>query len=356
MLSRLNRLIETVDNGIEDFQFSEAAMALYHFVWREFCDWYIEFSKSTLNGDDEAAKCTTYACLAWGLDVILRLLHPFMPFITEEIWQMLPMPREELSICVAPFPKPDSRYLDEASELEMGIVMAFVEAVRSIRGENNIPPSTKVRAIAQTDDIEKRALLEKQSSMVALLAGLSELDIQPLGEKPKCAGVDFCMGMEVFIPLEGVVDLEEERLRVQREISKTEKDLSGLLKKLENPNFVARAPKEVIEKDKARIEELQAKLQKMSEHLQRISLDEEDTTPKTLPQETLPQETPPRKTMPRKTRRQKPLPQKAKAVSPKTKTMPSKKKAKPKKALPEKTKMEQPKQSASKSHKKPVRK
>jgi valyl-tRNA synthetase len=271
MLSRLNRLVETVDNGIEAFNFSEAAMALYHFVWREFCDWYIELSKSTLSGSDNSAKQATCACLAWGLDVVLRLLHPFMPFITEEIWQMLPIRREEPSICVAPFPKPEGRYLDEAAELEMGVVMALVEAVRSIRGENNIPPSAKVQTIVQTDDLEKRALLEKQSSVVVLLAGLSRLGIQPLGEKPKCAGAAFCMGMEVFVPLEGVVDLQEERLRIQKEMYKAENDLGGLLKKLENPHFVERAPQEVIEKDKARIEELQAKLKKMGEHLQRIS-------------------------------------------------------------------------------------
>ncbi|MCL2625243.1 MAG: valine--tRNA ligase [Cystobacterineae bacterium] len=278
MLSRLNRLIKTVDEGIENFQFSETAMALYHFVWRGFCDWYIEFSKGIFSGDDEAAKRTTRACLAWGLEVVLRLLHPFMPFITEEIWQMLPMRHEAPSICVAPFPQADSGYLNEPLELEMGIVMAFVEAVRSIRGENNIPPSKKIQAIVQSDHAETRALLEKQSSVLVLLAGLSELSIQPMGDKPKCAGVDFCMGMEVFIPLEGVVDLQEERLRIQREMSKAEKDLGGLLKKLENPNFVARAPQEVLEKDKTRIEELQDKLQKMSEHLQRISPSETEVS------------------------------------------------------------------------------
>jgi len=275
MLSRLNRLIETVDNGIENFHFSEVAMALYHFAWREFCDWYIEFSKSTLGGDDASAKRATCACLAWGLDLLLRLLHPFMPFITEEIWQMLPMRREEASLCVAPFPKPDSRYVDEAAELEMNVVMALVEAVRSIRGENNIPPSTKIRAIVQTDDLAKRVLLEKQSSLVALLAGLFQLSVQPLGEKPKCAGVDFCMGMEVFVPLEGIVNFQEERLRIQKEMSKIEEDLIGLFRKLENPQFVERAPQEVVEKDKARIEELRVKLKKMGEHLQRLFGEEE---------------------------------------------------------------------------------
>jgi len=285
MLSRLNRLIEVVDNGIERFEFSEVAMALYHFVWREFCDWYIEFSKTTLHGDDASAKRATCACLAWALDVVLRLLHPFMPFITEEIWQMLPMRREEVSICVAPFPEVDSRRMDEAAEFEMGLVMALVEALRSIRGENNIPPSAKVQAMVQTDDLEKRALLEAHAPMVVLLAGLSELSLQPLGEKPKCAGADFCQGMELFIPLEGVVDLQEERLRIGREMSKTQKDLSGLLKKLENPQFAERAPREVVEKDKARIEELQAKLKKMEEHVQRISLEKAAVAHATPPAE-----------------------------------------------------------------------
>ncbi|MHB8877009.1 MAG: valine--tRNA ligase [Myxococcaceae bacterium] len=271
ILARLDRAIRGTNEALAAFQFSDAASTLYQFLWGEFCDWYIELSKGALYGTDETAKASTRAVLVYCLDQILRLLHPFMPFITEEIWQKLPMDRPAESVMIAPYPETDRRLEDPAAEREMGPVIAAIDGIRTIRGESNLPPATRVQAIVQSPDEGIRDTLERWRGYLMPLAGLSGVSIGPPGKKPAQSAAYVGERLEIFVPLAGVIDLAEERTRLAKEIARSEQELSSLEKKLSNPNFVARAPADVVEKDRARVAELGAKKTKLAENLRRIA-------------------------------------------------------------------------------------
>ncbi|HZI09203.1 MAG TPA: class I tRNA ligase family protein, partial [Myxococcus sp.] len=271
ILSRLQRATTDTRAALEVYGFAEAASTLYQFLWAELCDWYIELAKGSLYGEDPAAKDTTRAVLVYCLDRILRLLHPFMPFITEEIWQKLPMSRPVDSIMIAPYPEPDAALLDEAAEGEMAPVIAAIEGLRTIRGESNLPPATKVKAVVQSPDARTRELLERWRGYLMPLAGLSEVTVGAPGAKPPQAAAYVGANLEIYVPLAGLVDLDAERERLKKEIARAEQEIAGMLRKLDNPNFVAKAPPDVVEKDRARVEELKERKAKLQDHLQRIA-------------------------------------------------------------------------------------
>ncbi|RKH05601.1 valine--tRNA ligase [Corallococcus carmarthensis] len=271
ILSRLQKATQETHASLEAFGFAEAASTLYQFLWAEFCDWYIELAKGSLYGDDAEAKDTTRAVLVTCLDRILRLMHPFMPFITEEIWQKLPMSRPTESICIAAYPQLETAWVDAAAESEMAPVIAAIEGVRTLRGESNLPPSAKVKAVVQSPDATTRELLERWRAYLMPLAGLSEVVVGPPGAKPPQAAAFVSGNLEIYVPLAGLVDLDAERDRLKKEIARSEQELASLQRKLDNPNFVARAPPDVVEKDKARVAELQERSVKLQDHLQRIA-------------------------------------------------------------------------------------
>jgi valyl-tRNA synthetase len=271
ILARLNKVMREVGRALSEFQFSEAASALYQFLWHEFCDWYIELSKGALYGEDAEPKHSTRAVLVFCLDHILRLLHPFMPFITEEIWQRLPLVRSVDSIMIAPFPTPDDRLMDPEAEQEMAPLIEVIEGIRNLRGENNLPPSAKVPALIMSADPRIRQTLQKWSRYLVPLAGLGSLEVRESGPRPAQAAPFVGSTMEIFIPLAGLIDVKEERGRLSKEIARVTADLEGLSRKLDNPNFVSKAPAEVVEKDRARMKELQLKKAKLQEHLGRMN-------------------------------------------------------------------------------------
>ncbi|HEY0092883.1 MAG TPA: valine--tRNA ligase, partial [Archangium sp.] len=263
ILSRLQRATVETHKALEAYNFGEAASTLYQFLWAEFCDWYIELSKGALYGEDAKAKDNTRAVLVFCLDRILRLLHPFMPFITEEIWQKLPMARAVDSIMIAPFPQPDASLEDAAAEAEMGPVITAIEGLRNIRGESNLPPSARITAYVQSADARTRELLERWRGDVTRLAGLGELHIAAPGAKPPLSAAFVSAQMEIFVPLAGLIDVDAERERLGKEITRSEQEVGGIQRKLDNPNFVAKAPPDVVEKDRARVEELEARVTKL---------------------------------------------------------------------------------------------
>ncbi len=278
ILSRLNRAIEDTHRGLESYQFAEAASTLYQFLWREFCDWYIELAKGSLYGTDEQAKDTTRAVLVYCLDRILRLLHPFMPFITEEIWQKLPMARSVESIMIAPYPAPESALNDEAAESEMGPLIMAIEGLRTIRGETDLSPAVKITAQIQTANETTRRSLLKWKSYLMPLAGLAEVTVVAPGPKPRQAAAHVEKDLEIYVPLAGLVDLDAERIRLTKELAKIDGDLAQIRKKLDNPSFVQRAPPDVVEKDRARMAELAGRHEKLSQNLKRIE-PEDDMSP-----------------------------------------------------------------------------
>ncbi|HVE85007.1 MAG TPA: class I tRNA ligase family protein, partial [Myxococcales bacterium] len=271
ILSRLNRAIRETRSQLEALELSAAASTLYQFLWRELCDWYIELAKGPLYGDDEGKKRATRGVLVLALDRVLRLLHPFMPFITEEIWQKLPMDRPVASIMIAPFPGSEAWMDDPAAEAEMAPVAAAIEGLRTIRGEADLPPQTRLTAQAQVADPKTREALHRWKSYVLPLAGLSELEVGPPGPKPAQSAAHVTDQMEIYVPLAGVIDLDAERARLLKEIAKVAADLSAVERKLGNPSFLERAPADVVQKDRDRVEELKARKAKLHEHLQRIA-------------------------------------------------------------------------------------
>jgi valyl-tRNA synthetase len=270
ILSRLDHAVAKTHEALEAMQFAEAAGTLYQFVWGEFCDWYIELAKGSLYGTDPVAKDSTRAVLVFCLDRVLRLLHPFMPFITEEIWQKLPMARPTASICIAPWPKPETALRDEAAEAEMAPVVRAIEGIRTIRGESNLSPAQKLEAVIQSADARSLETLARWKHYLLPLAGLSGVSFSAPGNRPSQAAACVTGDLEIYVPLAGLIDFAEERARVQKEIAKADQEATALGKKLENAGFVARAPAELVQETKARVEELKAKRQKLAEHLERL--------------------------------------------------------------------------------------
>jgi len=271
ILSRLNRAIRETRNQLEALDLAGAASTLYQFVWRELCDWYIEMAKPALYSDDEGRKKATRGVLVMALDRVLRLLHPFTPFITEEIWQKLPVHHTAPSIMTAPYPFAETWLDDPAAEAEMGPVVTAVEGIRTIRGEADLSPQIKITAHVQSASMAVRDTLKIWKGYVLPLAGLSELTVSPPGPKPPQSAAHVAQAMEIYVPLAGVIDLDAERARLLKEIAKADADLTAVQRKLGNPSFVERAPAEVVQKDRERLEELKARKAKLHDHLQRIA-------------------------------------------------------------------------------------
>jgi valyl-tRNA synthetase len=269
ILARLQRAVNETVDALESYRFNDAANAVYHFVWHELCDWYIELAKEALYGEDADEKRGAQAVLTRCLDVSLRLLHPLMPFITEELWQTLQQQvgaRWGESIMVAPYPHEGA--VDEEAEESFGPVIGVVDAIRNIRGEMNVPFKVPLRDV-QVGALAPAALATVREAMARIqrLANLESVTASAEHtQKVPASAVAVGSGFEVRVPLAGVVDMAAENARIAKEMAKIEGDLAGIEKKLQNPSFVERAPKEVVEKDRARAEELKEKRARLEAH------------------------------------------------------------------------------------------
>ena len=250
ILTRLNETIETVTRLSERYEFGEVGRVLYNFIWDEFCDWYIEMAKLPLYGEDEAAKKTTRSILAYVLDNTMRLLHPFMPFITEEIWQNLP--HEGVSITVAKWPENDAVLTDLQAAEEMKLLVEIIRSVRNSRAEVNTPMSKKIKMIVKAKDQAVLAILEKNRAYLERFCNPEELQLATAVETPDKAMTSIVTGAEIILPLEGLINLEEEIARLKKEWEKLNKEVERVQKKLSNEGFVKKAPEKVIEEEKAK--------------------------------------------------------------------------------------------------------
>ncbi|HUI46747.1 MAG TPA: valine--tRNA ligase [Nitrospirota bacterium] len=278
ILSRLNSVTKEVLSALTEYRFNDAASSLYHFIWHEYCDWYLELSKPALNLDKGSPeRKAAQTVLTHVLETELRLLHPFMPFITEEIWQNLPEGvkkqgagvRSE-SIVIASYPAVEEKMIDAGIDQDMQMVMDLILAIRNIRGEMNIAPSMQIKAIVNVARKDMAHHLERAAGYVKTLSRLCELRIGEAEKKPKTAATGVIKDAEVYVPLEGIIDLTQERDRLQKEIAKISKDIEVFSKKLSNRNFVDKAPKEVVEKDTAKLEDLKAKRDKLEQSLKML--------------------------------------------------------------------------------------
>jgi len=267
---RLNQVIRDVRESFEDYRFSETSNALYQFIWHEFCDWYVELAKFCLYQEgDERKKKLTKRTLSDVLDALLRLLHPFMPFVTEEIWQQLPQRRENESIMVAEFPRPDERFDDESAADEMGLIIDVVSALRNIRGETNLPPGERIVALLLTKSKEAEKRLRESQSFIQSLALVKEFEFRRNLEKPLYSAFVAVRDVEIFVPMDRS-RMEEEARRLQKEIARIEKESNFVLKKLSNEQFLSKAPPEVVQEVKEKASEFRNQREKLEESLNRI--------------------------------------------------------------------------------------
>jgi valyl-tRNA synthetase len=267
---RLNQVIREVHQSLEEYKFNEASHTLYHFIWHEFCDWYLEMTKLYLYKEgDPKRRNLTQQTLREVLDGILRLLHPFMPFITEEIWQQLPERRENESIMVSELPKPHERYDDEVVANEMGFIIEVTSALRNIRGEMNLPPGEQISVLFRTkaEDIER--MLRENQSFIQFLALVKEFKFGWDLEKPVYSAFVVIRGVEIFVPMERS-RMEEEARRLQKEIVKIEKESVLVMKKLANEQFLSKAPPEVVQEVKEKALEFRTQREKLEESLHKI--------------------------------------------------------------------------------------
>ncbi|WP_099158663.1 valine--tRNA ligase [Virgibacillus ndiopensis] len=248
ILTRLNETIDQVTKNTNKYEFGEAGRHLYNFIWDELCDWYIEMAKLPLYGDDEAKKRTTRSVLAYVLDQTMRMLHPYMPFITEEIWQQLP--HQGKSITVATWPKVRSEFHDEAASKEMKRLVAIIKSVRNIRAEVDTPMSKQISLLIQAENVDIVAEIENNRDYLERFCNLSEMTISTNVVVPEKAMSAVVTGAELFLPLEGLIDFDKEIERLEKELTKWNKEVERVQKKLANEGFVKKAPQAVVKEEK----------------------------------------------------------------------------------------------------------
>ena len=263
--SRLTETTAQVRKAIDTYRFNDAASAVYQFLWHEYCDWYLEIAKRSLyQPQSPEAKAVTQRTLVETLETTLRLLHPFMPFISEELWQRLPHAGE--SIMIAPFPKATRKGRDPEAERLMAPVLDFVSAIRTVRSESRISPAVELAVTVKPSGPAVAAALESSRAVIGSLARAA-ITVSRDGARPAGSAVATTPSGDVFVRLEGVVDFEAERQRLRKEIERARKEIAFLEGKLGRPEFVERAPAEVVERERERLVEQRQTEQKLSTSL-----------------------------------------------------------------------------------------
>ncbi|EGQ3250420.1 valine--tRNA ligase [Staphylococcus pseudintermedius] len=248
ILTRLNETIDTVTQLSDKYEFGEVGRVLYNFIWDEFCDWYIEMSKIPMNGDDEVQKNVTRSVLSYALDRIMRLLHPFMPFVTEHIWQNLP--HEGESIVTSAWPTVDASLVFEESKDVMEQLVEIIKAVRQSRLEVNTPLSKEIPIKIQAKNETIQQLLKTNQHYLERFCNPSTLEIETQIDIPDKVMTTVVAAGEVILPIEGLIDMDKELERLEKDLQKWQKELDRVNKKLSNENFVNKAPEHVINEEK----------------------------------------------------------------------------------------------------------
>ena len=272
ILSRSAATLREVKEGIDNYRFNEAAASVYQFAWHEFCDWYLEACKPALYEKEGIQRRDAVRdVLSKVMKDILIMLHPFMPYVTEEIWHQLPTSTG--SIMEASYPYDEAVYnqnRDKNLEKDMEYVFALVSGVRNIRSEMNIQPSVNLRVIAQTDQAGEKALMEKNSSVIVNLARLEKLTVSDMDNAPQSSAAFVVGNTTAYVDLKGVIDFVKEEKRLSKEIDKVTKELVSVSKRLNNESFLEKAPRDVVEKVKEQQKGLEEKNDRLAENLARI--------------------------------------------------------------------------------------
>ena len=266
ILSRLQSTIATTRRALEEYRFTDAANEIYQFFWHEFCDWYLEITKLRVRGA-EHERIDAQAVLFQVFETSLRLMHPFIPFLTEELWQQLPHQGD--TIVRAPYPTVVHEWIDQESEQEMTFVMEVISALRTIRSSFTIPNSTRIRPHIKAA-ADQTKLIQRHDSYIVSLANISEMIIGGEVARPELSATAILGEVEIYVPLEGVINVEVERTRLTRELKKIQEDVARLETRLAQRDFLAKAPEDVIEKEQAKHQGLREREGKLVHALESI--------------------------------------------------------------------------------------
>lgn len=269
ILARLNETIAQVTEQFEKFEFGEAGRSLYNFIWDDYCDWYIEMSKEILNEGTEEQKNTTKSILTYVLDQTLRLLHPIMPFVTEEIWQHLP--HEGESIVVADYPVVHEEFTDHTARMNMDMLIELIKSVRNIRQEVNRPLSKPVDIIVKAHSEDEKEILKRNQSFIERFCNPSDLIIDTEVQVPNEVMSAVIRGADIYLPLEGLVDIQEEIARLEKELDKWASEIKRAQGKLNNEKFVQNAPEEVVQAERDKEEEYKNRYQSVEEQIKNLN-------------------------------------------------------------------------------------
>jgi valyl-tRNA synthetase len=265
--SRLASTIVEARKAIEAYRFNDYANVLYQFTWHEFCDWYIEMSKLALNGTVGGDPDKSRKFLLELLDQILLLLHPLMPFVTEEIWQVLAEPRG--SIMIHPYPAASAGWIDEEADEKMEILMGVVRSIRNLRTEMNCPPGKEVKVIFCGPSAEL-SLLSEQQPYLRALARVGSAEFLTSGERPRGAATAVVGATEIYLPLDDLINLDEEQARLAKELGKIEQELARVQRKLANGDFLTKAKEEVVEKEREKASQFEEKIRTLRSSMDKI--------------------------------------------------------------------------------------
>ena len=264
--SRFNQTIKDLNKAMDNFEINNASKIIYSYVWNDFCDWFIELSKNRYYAQDEEVKSAALIRALSYFEDLLKIVHPFMPFVTEELWHLIKERKAGESILISEYPVADESKINPSAEKEMEFVQNIITAIRNIRGEMNIPPSKPIDVYIKTSEV--RAY---QVEYIKKLARVQNLTADPGIEKPKASVSAVIKDCEIFIPLEGLIDLDSERSRLKKEIERIQTSLTGINKKLSNEKFVQNAAPEVVEKERTKKQDWELNLNKLNEILINLS-------------------------------------------------------------------------------------
>jgi valyl-tRNA synthetase len=268
ILSRTAATVAEVRRGLDEYHFNDVATANYQFIWHEFCDWYLEWIKADLFSDDEMAKRQARGVLLVVLETVLKLMHPLTPFVTEEIWSVLP--GERTTLMNTSFPEVLESWKNPEAEEKMALLMAIVTGIRNIRSESDIHPSATIEAWVLCANEEKQLFIDSFSKTISDMTRLGAFHVQGPGEKPDDAATYIYNDIEIYVPLKGLVDVEGELAKLSRERVKLEAKLQQVNGKLKNKKFLANAPEQVVNKEKDKKQKLDATLEKIAEEELRL--------------------------------------------------------------------------------------
>jgi valyl-tRNA synthetase len=272
ILDGLHRVTRTVNEALDQYRFDQAASALYQFIWHQFCDWYIELVKPCLTGPESESRnaARSRAVLVKVLDSVLRLLHPFMPFITEDLWQRLPHRGKSLAAADYPVAKGTRPHARAARDMER--VLEIISCVRHVRAESNIDPGRRIHLLLRTRSRSRRTLLEGSRESIRHLARCENVQIVTTLKATGPAARGVAQDVEFAIPLEGMLDLDAEQRRLKREIDRLSEDMEVQQRKLSNPSFISKAPATVVGKTRTDFEAMNEKKSRLEETLRQIGL------------------------------------------------------------------------------------